>query len=242
MSATAFISDIHGNLPALQAVLADIAGQAVSEIICLGDVVGYGGRPAECVDLLRERRIPCLKGNHDAAVSDPAELEAAGSEAMAFMWRWTQDALGQDHLRWLAELPMVLDRPHFQAVHAALHQPQDWNYVLTAADAALHFVHQVRPLCFVGHTHRPAFWVAGEESARDITSLETLDMNRRQLVNVGSVGQPRDRDERACYLLHRPAQSDVRWRRVPYDIAAAQHAIEDAGLPVRFAERLRLGR
>ena len=242
MSVTAFISDIHGNLPALQAVLADIAGQGASEVICLGDLVGYGGQPAECVDLLRARGIPCLKGNHEAAVTDPGELEDAGSGAMASMWRWTQDALGQDRLRWLAELPMVLERAPFQAVHASLHHPQDWNYVLTTADAALHFVHQVRPLCFIGHTHRPAFWVAGEEAARDITSLETLDLNRRQLVNVGSVGQPRDRDERACYLLLRPDQSDVWWRRVPYDVAAAQHAIEDAGLPVRFAERLRLGR
>lgn len=241
-SPIAFISDIHGNLPALRAVLANIAEQGVTEIICLGDVVGYGGQPAECVDLLRERGIPTLKGNHDSMVADGKTAEERGGGMMALMWDWTERALSSTQLQWLHELPMTIERPDFQAVHAMLTQPEEWGYVLTMADADMHFTCQDKPLCFIGHTHRPAFWVAGEEDERNITSLESFDPAHRQLVNVGSVGQPRDEDENACYLLYRPLQQDVWWRRVPYDIKAAQEAIEDAGLPVRFATRLRFGK
>ena len=238
----AIISDIHGNLPALQAVLADIAEQGVSEIICLGDVVGYGGQPAECVQLLRERGIVTLKGNHDAVVADGGSMEGYGRATMALMWDWTEQALSFEQRSWLAELPMTLEKPDFQAVHAMLPHPEEWGYVLTAAHADLHFAYQTKPLCFIGHTHRPAFWVAGEDAARNITSLESIDMSRKQLINVGSVGQPRDGDESACYLLYRPDHADVWWLRVPYDIAAAQRAIEDAGLPIKFADRLRFGK
>jgi len=241
-SAIAFLSDIHGNLPALQAVLTDIAEQGVSEIICLGDVVGYGGQPAECVDLLCERGIPTLKGNHDSMVADGKSMADRGGAMMAMMWDWTERALSFTQRQWLHELPMSLERADFQAVHATLRHPEDWGYVLTGADADLHFAYQSKPLCFIGHTHRPAFWVAGEGDERNITSLESFDLARKQLVNVGSVGQPRDGDENACYLLYRPEQQDVWWRRVPYDIKAAQEAIEDAGLPVKFADRLRFGK
>lgn len=238
----AFISDIHGNLPALQAVLGDITEQGVSEIICLGDVVGYGGQPAECVELLQERGIATLKGNHDAVVADGGMSEERGSGLMSLMWDWTERAISFEQRSWLAELPMTLERPDFQAVHAMLPHPEEWSYVLTAAHADLHFAYQTRPLCFIGHTHRPALWVAGEDVGRGITSLEAIDMNRKQLINVGSVGQPRDGDECACYLLYRPDHADVWWRRIPYDIEAAQRAIEDAGLPIKFADRLRFGK
>lgn len=237
----AFISDIHANPPALRAVLAHIAEQGITEIYCLGDVVGYGGNPAECIDLLREMGIPCLKGNHDAMVAEATQDER-GNATMALMWGWTERALSFEQRSWLAELPLTLEKPAFQAAHAMLHHPQDWGYVLSASHAALHFPHQHHPLCFIGHTHRPAFWVEGEDTARDITNLEPVVSTHRQLINVGSVGQPRDRDERACYLIYRPEQQDVWWRRVVYDIIAAQRAIEDAGLPFAFAARLNVGK
>lgn len=238
----AFISDIHGNLPALRAVLDDIAAQGVQDIICLGDVVGYGAQPAECVEALRGRGITTLMGNHDATVAGSPGADDTGDGLMKMMWDWTARALSFDQRCWLAELPLTLERPGFQAAHATLRHPAEWDYVLTAAHADLHFAYQDQPLCFIGHTHRPAFWVAGADAAQDITSIQPIDMGRMRLINAGSVGQPRDRDARACYLIHRPDQGDVCWRRVPYDITAAQHAIEDAGLPVKFAERLSLGR
>lgn len=239
-SPIAFISDIHANLPALKAVLADIAEQGISEIICLGDVVGYGGQPAECVELLRERGIATLKGNHDAVVAD-GPMEDRGRGYMRIMWDWTEQALSFDQRCWLAELPLTLERPGFQAVHATLRHPGDWSYVLTASHANLHFTYQTAPLCFIGHTHRPALWVAGEDAAHDITSPVSLDSRVRQICNVGSVGQPRDGDPRACYLMYEASQQTVMWRRVSYDISAAQNAIEDAGLPLLFAERLSKG-
>ncbi len=237
----AFISDIHANLPALRAVLAHIAEQGITDICCLGDVVGYGGNPAECIEMLREAGIPCLKGNHDAKVAEATQDEHDNS-TMAMMWDWTERVLSFEQRCWLAELPLTLESHAFQAAHATLHHPQDWGYVLTAAHAALHFPHQRHSLCFIGHTHRPAFWVEGEDTSRDITSLESINSTRKQLINVGSVGQPRDGDESACYLLYRPDHSDVWWRRVPYDIPAAQRAIEDAGLPIKFADRLSFGK
>ncbi len=241
-SPLAFISDIHGNLPALRAVLADIAEQGIGEIICLGDVVGYGGQPAECLELLRGSSITTLKGNHDAAVAGGPDAEDCGDGLLKLMWNWTQGVLSQGQRSWLAELPLTLRRPGIQAAHATLRQPAEWDYVLSAAHADLHFAYQDEPLCFIGHTHRPALWVAGEDALHSITGIQAITPGRMHLVNVGSVGQPRDRDPRACYALWRPDQHEIQWRRVSYDITAAQHAIEDAGLPVKFAERLSLGR
>lgn len=239
-SPIAFISDIHANLPALQAVLADIEKEAIPEIICLGDVVGYGAQPAECLELLRERGIVTLKGNHDAVVAD-GPMEDRGRGYMRLMWNWTEEALSFDQRCWLAELPLTLERPGFQAAHATLRHPRDWGYVLTAEQADLHFAHQEKLLCFIGHTHRPAFWVAGEDASRDATSLQSLIPDKRQLLNVGSVGQPRDGHPEACYLIYDAEAQEVRWQRVRYDISAAQYAIEDAGLPLAFAERLSKG-
>lgn len=237
-SPIAFISDIHANLPALRAVLAAIAGQGITQIYCLGDVVGYGGSPVECVDLLRENGIPCLKGNHDAMVAHGNQV--AGR--MKLMWDWTEQQLSFDQRSWLAELPLTFELPEFQAVHAMLPMPEEWGYVLTASHAALHFAYQTNPLCFIGHTHSPAFWIEGEDREHEITSIERVSLDRKQLINVGSVGQPRDGDGRACYAIYRPDQQDVWWRRVDYDVKAAQNAIEDAGLPLVFAERLSHGK
>lgn len=237
----AFISDIHANLPALQAVLTDIAAQQVTEIYCLGDVVGYGGQPAQCVDLLREARIPCLKGNHDSMVAgDAGSLKGIG-DATRLAIEWTQSVVSPEQRSWLGDLPLTMEQADFQAVHAMLETPEEWDYVLSAAEAGRHFRHQRKSLCFIGHTHCPAFWLEGETRERDITSIETVFSTRKQVINVGSVGQPRDRDERACYLIYRPERQDVWWRRVDYDIKAAQQAIMSAGLPSKFAMRLLRG-
>lgn len=237
----AIISDIHGNAHALRAVLADLAAQGVGERLCLGDIVGYGASPAECIDLVRQHGLTCIQGNHDAMVGMNSPMDCL-NESTRLSIEWTQKVLSVEQRNWLAALPMTHATPAYQAVHASLHQPGDWPYVLTPSDAALHFPHQTHAVCFIGHTHRPAFWVAGEVQQHDITSLEDIRLDRRQLVNVGAVGQPRDKDERACYVLYRPQKGDVWWRRVPYDIEGAQRAIMAAGLPPQFAGRLALGK
>lgn len=237
----AFLSDIHGNVHALNAVLEDMEAQGISERVCLGDVVGYGGSPGECIDLLRAQGIPCVLGNHDAmtAGSDGTDgLKDATRESIL----WTRAQLSEEQLAWLGALPLTLQTDEYEAVHASLHDSSGWPYVLIAEMAALHFPHQSRPVCFIGHTHRPAFWVEGEAQGVDITSMEPLRPVQKCLVNVGSVGQPRDKDERACYAMYRRNERDILWRRVGYNVAGAQEAITRAGLSVYFAQRLALGR
>lgn len=237
----AFVSDIHANLQALQAVLSDIASQGVREIVCLGDIAGYGGSPAECVQLIRDAGIPCIRGNHDDYVGGGALPPAGRGTDFEEACRWAREQIGEEGCRWLANLPLVLSRDDFEAVHTSLHRPEQWNYLDIAPAAELHFRHQTKPVCFVGHTHQPIMWIEGEERPAGQTNLENLRPTRKQVVNVGSVGQPRDEDERACYLILRRREKDVWWRRAPYDIEGAQRAILEAGLPFRNAERLQRG-
>ena len=240
-NSVAIFSDIHGNAHALRAVLKDMADHGINERVCLGDVVGYGGSPGDCIDLLMEHGIPCVQGNHDAMVSTGAGLDGV-KDATRQSIEWTRGVLSPEQKAWLAALPLAIQAADYEAVHATLHGPAGWAYVLIAEAAALSFPHQTRPVCFIGHTHSPAFWVEGDEFGVDITSIETLKPSRKCLVNVGAVGQPRDRDERACYAIYRRDAHDILWRRVPYDIAGAQQAIIEASLPAYFAQRLELGR
>jgi len=242
MKPVAIISDIHANLPALTAVLDDIENLGIEECVCLGDIVGYGAQPAECIELLQSRNLcAILRGNHDAYVAADEELPNVSAET-AEVIRWTRGQLTPDQRAWLGALPMTWKGTDYEVVHASLHQPEQWGYVLEPAAAAQHFAHQSKPLCFIGHSHQPKMFVEGEDRALDITSLESVRSDRKQVVNVGSVGQPRDKDEQACYVVYRRAEQDVWWRRIPYDIAAAQQAILAAGLPGKYAHRLSLGK
>ncbi|MDI1315142.1 metallophosphoesterase family protein [Prosthecobacter sp.] len=237
----AIISDIHGNLQALEAVVADIRSQGISDCICLGDIVGYGGSPAECIDLVRDFCSLSLMGNHDHYVSSTTDIQDVSDEVRQVV-DWTRHHLSAERLSWLGTLPMHFDGGDIEAVHASLHKPDDWPYMLQAGDATQHFKHQVKPVCFIGHTHQPEMWVEGEDQAVNTTSVESLRPDLKQVINVGSVGQPRDKDERACYLIYRRGHQDVWWRRVPYDIAGAQRAITAAGLPAKHAARLEKGK
>jgi predicted phosphodiesterase len=242
MKPVAIISDIHANLPALTAVLEDIDKQGIEELVCLGDIVGYGAQPAECLELLRSRNFyAILRGNHDAYVAADGEPSKVSTET-AEVIRWTRGQLTPDQRAWLGALPLTWQAEDYEVVHASLHQPEQWGYVLEPAAAAQHFAHQSKPLCFIGHSHQPKMFAEGEDRALDITSLESVRASRKQVVNVGAVGQPRDNDERACYVVYRRVEQDVWWRRIPYDIVAAQHAILAAGLPGKYAHRLSLGK
>ncbi|MDB6007298.1 MAG: metallo-dependent phosphatase-like [Prosthecobacter sp.] len=233
----ALISDIHGNLQALEAVVADIRAQGITECICLGDIVGYGGNPSECINLVRDFCSHSLLGNHDEYTLSGKGMGEASGEVREVI-QWTREQLNEEQLAWLRALSMRHDGGDFEAVHSSLHFPEEWPYVLLSGDAALHFTHQVHPVCFIGHTHQPKMWVEGDDWPLNTTSLESLRSDQKQVINVGSVGQPRDRDERACYLIFRRSQQDVWWRRVAYDIEGAQRAIISAGLPAKFAARL----
>jgi predicted phosphodiesterase len=238
----AILSDIHANLPALEAVLADIESQGIRGLLCLGDVVGYGAQPADCIELLRSKPfLSILRGNHDAYAASEDDPPNVSPETLEGI-RWTRARLNPEHRAWLGALPLTWQGGDCEAVHAALPNPESWDYVLEPAAAARHFAHQQQRICFIGHSHRPAMFVEGEDRTLDITSLESIRPDRKQVINVGSAGQPRDKDERACYLIYRRDRQDVWWRRVAYDVSAAQSAILAAGLPMKFAQRLSHGK
>ena len=237
----AIISDIHGNLQALQAVIADIENQGISERLCLGDIVGYGAQPAECIELLLAKGFETIRGNHDTYAATDGDLVGFSADAKQAI-DWTRHHLSAVMRAWLRSLPLHFRGKDYEAVHASLHHPDEWGYILDPGAAALHFRHQEKDVCFIGHSHQPKMFRQGDDCARDTTSIEDIRERRKQVVNVGSVGQPRDKNERACYVIYRRAQADIWWKRVAYDIDGAQNAIMAAGLPGKYAHRLSFGK
>jgi diadenosine tetraphosphatase ApaH/serine/threonine PP2A family protein phosphatase len=243
----AVISDIHANLPALEAVLGATDDAGVEEIWCLGDVLGYGAEPDECAELVRERCAICLVGNHDLAVFGALDV-AAFSEAAAEAVAWTRENVSERSLELLRGLEPAGERQGVGLFHASPRDPI-WEYVLSAeqADACL----DVQPtrIALIGHSHvslyfaRPTEDEGGEEIRGSQASDDTLlDLSAdRWLINPGSVGQPRDGDPRAAWLELDTAEPTARFHRTPYDIDRAAASIVAAGLPRRLADRLRIG-
>lgn len=232
----AIISDVHGNLPALQVVLADIESRGIKELVCLGDIVGYGGKPAECVELVRASGARTVIGNHDFAASRQRELFHEPAT------QWTKQQLSSDQIAWLASLPFTLEADDFEAAHASVWNSSGWPYMWTTSHVDMHFSVQRKPVSFIGHTHRPCIWLEGETRPIDPIGSEDMHKGKRHIVNVGSVGQPRDENPKACYVIYSREQQVFRFRRLEYDIAAAQKAIIAAKLPPRYAERLEFGK
>lgn len=229
----AIISDIHGNLEALTAVLQDTDRRSVDEVICLGDIVGYGPDPAACLDIIRRRKIRSLMGNHDQAVFDP-DLRTTFSSTARTAIEWTAPRLDDADHTFLRSLPLVEERHGLTLVHASPRNPEDYDYILDDVDASRHFGSFETPLCFVGHTHQP-------EIFREDLGPRIVQAGSRCIVNVGSVGQPRDGDARAGYGILDPGAVTFEFVRVAYDIPATTEKIYKAGLPAQLAERLVLG-
>jgi diadenosine tetraphosphatase ApaH/serine/threonine PP2A family protein phosphatase len=239
----AVLSDIHGNRQALEAVLDDIAGTDAEEIWCLGDVVGYGADPNDCVAMTRETTDLCLAGNHDMAVTGALPLDEF-SRGAALAARWTQEVIEPDHREWLAALRPRATQLDVGLYHASPRDPV-WEYVLSALLAELCLDSQGHRVCMVGHSHVALSFVrrdgemATGEPRRD---RDELDMSHGDwIVNPGSVGQPRDGDPRAAWLLLDTGTWTAIWRRTEYDIAGAAAAIRAARLPDSLAERLEYG-
>ncbi len=237
----AILSDIHGNLEALDAVLADVDAQKPEAIVCLGDFVGYGASPNECLARLRPRIEAAVLGNHDVAALGRLRLGGFNSDA-ATSARWTQTELADEHRGWLDALPFTMVWRGVRIVHATPSDPEEWNYVLSIADAEYEFDAFEEPLCLIGHSHVPGqFQLDGSGVTYARKALVDLAPGARRIVNVGSVGQPRDGDPRAAWALLDPAAGRLEHRRVEYDVDAAAARIGDAGLPSFLAERLRWG-
>ena len=210
----AIISDIHANIEALDAVLADAKAQGVDDIVCLGDVVGYNAAPSQCIRRVRELGCKVVKGNHDHYCSDPSVNLDDFQPNAASVIEWTRRNISEDDTRWLSELPFTATLMGFTIVHSTLDSPEHFRYAFDTLDAADSFNCQRTRVCFHGHT------------------------------NVGSVGQPRDGDPRACYLIYTTeglTKLSIEFRRVDYDIESAVRRIEEAGLPGRLITRLYTG-
>ena len=238
------ISDIHANLVALDTVL-DAAG-SFDRIWCLGDIVGYGPEPNECIDKLRTFDLVCVAGNHDWAVLDKLDLEEFNPDARRAAL-WTRDQLVPANLAWLGHLPEGIppELGRFTLVHASPRHPI-WEYVLTPAVARINFDYFDTPICLVGHTHVPVVYYY--DPAKDTATAEPLIENtpfalgqERMILNPGSVGQPRDGDPRAAYALFDTDAQTCTHYRVPYDIKATQAKMGQAHLPGRLIARLSYG-
>jgi diadenosine tetraphosphatase ApaH/serine/threonine PP2A family protein phosphatase len=241
----ALISDIHGNIDALDAVLSDIEQWPVRAILCLGDIVGYGPEPAACVQRVMETCAVSVIGNHEAMVLLAGQFpddELRATVGAPITLAFTQ--LSGEQMKWLRDLPLMADLDPVTLSHAALHAPGSFDYIFSAEDAKAHFAVQTTFVSFHGHTHVPVFW---EESLTGISCFAPpekpvrLDAANRYAVNVGSVGQPRDKDPRACYALYDYESRLLLYRRVAYDIPRAQARFKKANLPAHNARRIKKG-
>ncbi|PYL23517.1 MAG: metallophosphoesterase [Verrucomicrobia bacterium] len=237
----AIFSDIHANLEALEAVLADAHKRKCTHFVCLGDVVGYNANPHECVDRIRKLECPIVKGNHDEQASLP-ESSSDFNELAERAIKWTRDNLTDEDKQWLRELPLQRQVRDFTIVHATLDTPEQWGYVFSNLDAAASLTYQHTTVCFFGHTHVPMVFIRDDGVRRERIEHIRIEPTKKYFINMGSVGQPRDGNWRAAYCTYDIENNLVEQLRVKYDVAVAQKKIIKAGLPRALAERLAIGR
>ncbi len=227
----AFVSDLHANLQAWRAVLLDIKSMRLDAIICLGDAVGYGPNPADVVASLAANASHCLLGNHDAALCGKIPTSSFTDEA-ARVIEWTREHVGKSVCRYLSSLPLTLSAGDFRCAHGEFGRPSFYRYIHEVEDARDSWEAVPEQLLFVGHTHRPAVMVRrSDEKCRMLAAQDfALEPDFRYVVNVGSVGQPRDGDARAGYCIYDQEQKAVFWRRVPFDLDVYRDALRQAGI------------
>ncbi|MEW6380941.1 MAG: metallophosphoesterase family protein [bacterium] len=237
-------SDVHGNLEALEALLTEVAREQPDRIFFLGDAVGYGANPSECLHQIAETADLMLAGNHDyaaAGLTSPEFFNPLAREAIF----WTQSQLTPEEKLYLGSLPVILQFPQMCLVHSTPRKPAEWHYIFSEDDAAENFPCFSSALCFIGHSHQVQiittdgfgnYWRSSGESI-------VLEEGHRSIINVGSAGQPRDYDPRGAYCIYEEDEhkKQIQIRRFEYDIPKAQHKIIQAGLPYPLAERLSFG-
>jgi len=237
----AALGDIHSNWEALSVVLKDAEKQGVNSYVSVGDIVGYNANPAECLEKIREIGCVTVRGNHDHYCSHDECLEDFQPLA-ANVVDWTRHQLSEDHVDYLRNLRLSAMVAGFTLVHSTLDMPEKWGYVFDAIEAEAHFNYQHTLVCFHGHTHIPTSFEKEGRVVRSSQSRVKIAMGKKYFVNVGSVGQPRDGNPRACYVIYDLKAKELEFRRIPYDIATAQAKIRKIGLPERLAKRLEQGR
>ncbi len=237
----ALLADIHANLQALQAVLADAERQHVTHYACVGDIVGYNANPVECLEKIRALCPVSVRGNHDHYCSHDEKLDNFHPLA-ADVVTWTRKQLSSAQTDYLRNLRYVARVETFTMVHSTLDTPEGWGYVFDRLEAEANFSYQTSTVCFFGHTHVPLAFERADVIRFGLYTKIRIGVGKKYFINVGSVGQPRDGDPRAAYVIYDMDSNLIELRRIPYDIQGAQKTIIDAGLPARLAARLAVGR
>jgi len=240
----AIIADIHANLTAFNAILEDIETQgAVDKFWCLGDVVGYGPDPHECIELLRQTNHVCVAGNHDWAAIGKISTAYFNPDA-AEATQWTADQLSTSDSRYLEKLPLVIEEEEFTLVHGSPREPI-WEYIISVGIARENFTRFTSRYCLAGHSHIPQVFILDEDGNCSVNAfsenIKLVPGRNRLIINPGGVGQPRDGDPRASYAIYDNEANTVMLRRVPYDIKATQDRMVKHGLPMRLVARLDYG-
>lgn len=224
------ISDIHGNLPALETVLGALRDANVDTMFCLGDTVGYGPYPNECLALVREHCTVVLKGNHDSGLIGETSVEDFNQYGLKALL-WSQARVTEEYKEYLRGLPFLIVKEDVTLAHASPLRPGEWSYILTLRSARINFSSFSTTICFIGHTHVPV--IINED-----LSVGEFKKGSRCLINIGSVGQPRDGNPNAAYGIYDTESTEFVLYRMPYDIQKTADAIIAAGLPEYLARRL----
>jgi predicted phosphodiesterase len=233
----AIISDIHGNLEALTAVLKYIKKSGIRTIHCLGDIVGYGPNPNECVELVIEHCKKVVIGNHDHAALGLTSTEYFNDFAKISTY-WTSMNLSNDSKEYLSSLEFTHNCDKYLLVHSTPSEPEMWHYILSDMDAQHEFRHFKQKICFIGHSHFPiVFFKSGYSRDQKLK----LHHNNKYIINAGSVGQPRDGNPKACFCVYNSKSEEIVYIRLDYDVNTTREKIVKAGLPVFLADRLLKG-
>lgn len=237
----AVISDIHSNLQALQRALEVIDSLGVEKIHCLGDVVGYGANPKECIEIVREKCDLVIAGNHDWGAVGKTDISKFNKSARAAI-EWTGEMLDFRERKYLLNLPLIEKRDDFCLAHGTPGEPEHWKYLQYSSMLPGQFAAFDSRVCFIGHSHSPVIWSDfGQKDLPENRKAFAFDENTRYIVNVGSVGQPRDGDPRLCIVIYDTDKAELEFIRANYDVETAAENIKKAGLPVNLASRLYRG-
>jgi putative phosphoesterase len=237
-------SDIHANLEALQAVLKFLTEQKVEQYLIIGDIIGYGANPNECIEVVKDLNGILVAGNHDYGVlgkTDIKEFNDTAKEAIV----WTKKVLNRKSIKFLESLPLENNYLNFLLVHASPLRPDDWNYVITLKQAENQFKYFQEQICFIGHSHCPI--IIEKNLSKNETKIindkkfKIKERGFRYLINAGSVGQPRDGNPHSCVMIYNTITKQMEIKRLEYDIKTAQAKIIAAGLPSILAYRLSKG-
>jgi len=234
----AIFSDVHANLEALETVCRYYRGQHIDSFIFIGDIIGYGANPQQCLHLLKSLSPFCLAGNHEWGLLNKLALSWFNSYARDALL-WTRQHLDASDCVYLEGFSLIYQQEDFVCVHGSLEEPENFNYILSCNEAARCFSFLKKRLCFIGHSHRPGIFYENKSRIMSEQKDELrLEVGTRYIINVGSVGQPRDRDPRASCCIYDSDKGIVKFKRLEYNISNAAEKIQAAGLPSVLAWRL----